>query len=66
MKRPDDHVWTNGDLANYAEIMVKPNSLRIGNDYDNMYPKANKGWKWKYLLKTYGMKDNNLKVRERL
>ena len=66
MRIPNDNVYAHEDYEKYADIMVKTNSLRQGNNPDNVTPKASRGWKWNYLLKTYGIKDNDLKVRERL
>ena len=49
--------FTNGDFDNYAEIMHS-NALRRSNDESETKPKANKSWKWKYILKPiWGGKD---------
>ena len=47
---PDDKLFTNGDLDNYAEIMHSTNALRRNNDESETKPKAKKSWKWKYIL----------------
>ncbi len=52
MRVPNDEVYTAEDYENYAEILVMTNALRKGNSKDSKAPKASKGWKWKYLLKT--------------
>ena len=52
MRMPSEELYTTTDLQNYAEIMVRTNSLRKGNSKESKAPKASKGWKWKYLLKT--------------
>ena len=41
---PDDKIFTNGDYANYAEIMHSTNALRRNNESETK-PKANKSWK---------------------
>ena len=48
---PDDKIFTNGDYDNYAEIMHSTNDLRRNNEESETKPKANKSWKWKYILK---------------
>ena len=48
---PDDKIFTNGDYDNYAEIMHLTNTLWRNNDESETKPKANKSWKWKYILK---------------
>ena len=50
-RSPDDNIFTNGDYANYAEIMHSTNTLRRNNDESETKPKANKSWKWKHILK---------------
>ena len=42
---PDDKIFTNGDLDNYAEIMHSTNALRGNNDESETKPKAKKTWK---------------------
>ena len=49
---PDDKIFINGDNDDYAEIMHSTNALRRNNDESKTKPKANKSWKWKYILKT--------------
>ena len=51
MKVPRDEDYTQDDYEKYAEIMVKTNALRYGKKA-GAKPMANRGWKWKYLLKT--------------
>ena len=41
-------IFTND---NYAEIMHSTNSLRRNNNESETKPKANKSWKWKYIVK---------------
>ena len=53
---PDDKIFTNGDFDNYAEIMHSTNALRRNNDESETKPEANKSWKWKHILKPFGMK----------
>ena len=48
---PDDGIYTSGDYDNYAEIMVKSNTLYRNNDENETGPKANKSWKWRHILK---------------
>ena len=48
---PDDKIFSNGDLDNYAEIMHSTNALRRNNDVSETKPIANKSWKWKHILK---------------
>ena len=50
MKKPDDHVYTDKDRDNYAEIMINTNALKRDNDGESRTPKSNKGWKWNNLL----------------
>ena len=50
MKLPNDNVYTQEDEENYAEIMIKTNSLRRGNSSLSKTPKASKGLKWRSLL----------------
>ena len=52
MRIPNDNVYTSEDYENYAEILINSNALRKGNSSLSKTPKASKGWKWKYLLKT--------------
>ena len=48
---PDDKLFSNGDLDNYAEIMHSTNALRRNNDESETKPKANKSQKGKHILK---------------
>ena len=48
---PGDKIFENGEYANYAEIMHTTNALRRNNNESETKPKANKSWKWKYILK---------------
>ena len=48
---PDDKSVTNGNYDNYAEIMHSTNAVTRNNDESETKPKANKSWKWKYILK---------------
>ena len=48
---PDDKIFTNGDIDNYAEIMHLTNALRRNNDESETEPKANISWKCKHILK---------------
>ena len=48
---PYDKMFANGDYDNYAEIMHSTYALRRNNDESETKPKANKSWKWKYILK---------------
>ena len=50
-RSPDDKIFTNGDYDNNAEIMHSRNAFRENNDESENKPKANKGWKWKHILK---------------
>ena len=48
---PDDKIFIIGNYDSYAEIMHLTNALRRNNDESETKPKANKSWKWKYILK---------------
>ena len=47
----DDHIFTNWDYDNYAEIMHSTNALKRNNDESETKPKANKSWKGRHILK---------------
>ena len=49
---PDDKIFSNGDLDNYAEIKHSTIAVRRNNDESETNPKANKSWKWKHILKS--------------
>ena len=50
---PDDKIFTNGDYDNYAEIIHLTSALRRNNDESETKQNANKGWKWKHILKPF-------------
>lgn len=54
-KKPDDQIYTEQDYENYAALMIESNALKKGNDPDTNRPKACKGYKWKNVLKTFGI-----------
>ena len=49
-KFPDKTIYTPEDKENYANLMVKTNALRVGNNPESKKPKSGKSDKWKYLL----------------
>ncbi len=51
MNQPNVNLYTQEDYDAYAKIMVTTNALRKGNDANNTIPKANRGWKWKNIMK---------------
>ena len=51
-KKPDGEIYTDQDYENYAKIMIESNALKKGNDPTSNRPKASKGNRWKFLLKT--------------
>ena len=51
MSQPNNDLYNQDDYNNYAKIMVNTNALRKGNSASNAIPKANRGWKWKNLMK---------------
>ena len=48
---PDDKLFSNGDLDDYASIMHSTNALRRNNDERETKPNASKSWKRKHILK---------------
>ena len=48
---PDDTIFTNRDYNNYAQIMHSTNALTRNKVEIEIKPKANRSWKWKYILK---------------
>ena len=46
-------IYEDEDLANYGYLMIKTNALHRSNNPKNSYPKANKSYKWNYILKPF-------------
>ena len=43
--------FTKEDYENYAKLMVKTNTLHVGNNPENKRPKSSKSYKWNTILK---------------
>ena len=57
--------FTEEDYENYANLMIKTNTLHRGNDPESKYPKSSSGYKWKNILGAIWLKDKELKfIRE--
>lgn len=50
-KRPDPEAYDDVDLDNYANILLKTNAMYQNNDALSRTPKANRSYKWKYVVK---------------
>ena len=50
-KKPDEGIYTEEDLKNYAEIMRETSALKQNNNPAETVPKSSRGWKWKNLLR---------------
>lgn len=51
-KEPSSDIYTPDDFDNYAEIVVRTNSMKQNNDPNEIRPKSSRGYKWNRLLKT--------------
>jgi len=63
-REPSSGIFTDRDFENYAEILVKTNSLKQNNDPNEIRPKSSKSSKWNKLLKSVWDKKTDLKGEE--
>ena len=65
-KKPDEGIYTEGDLKNYAEIMRETSALKQNNNPAETVPKSSRGWKWNNLLRRIWRDRVCTKVKESL
>ena len=51
MKEPDKNIYTQNDIAEYAEIMKQTSAMKHGNNPASNKPKSSKGYKYKVIIK---------------
>jgi len=50
-KKPDNHIYTQDDYENYAQILVDTSALKQNNNPIEVVPKSSRGLKWRKILR---------------
>jgi len=51
MKEPDRNIYTDNDIAEYAEILKQTSAMKHGNNPASNKPKSSKEYKYKVIIK---------------